>query len=873
MPEPEQGSPQTARESPVLAGHAASHEPARGRTAAAARELLRALAHDCGVLCRRIAAAIEPVREAVRGPFTRELTSIGHRLAAVSGPLREAISDALTHDLAPVRNALSGVAATFPSRRAPTLPARDSWRKLGRFLVATAAVIVIGFAAAGGAMLWALQGLPIDRSIVPESPLLLEAVNGQPLGRIGPLAGARAERRDFPDQLVAAVLSIEDRRFFSHWGVDFRGIARALYANLAAGDVVEGGSTITQQLAKMQMVGSERTLRRKLREAFVAIWLELKLSKDEILTRYLNSIYLGAGAHGMPAAARMYFDKPLSELTLSEAALLAGLVKAPSQFNPLRNFDLAWQRAGVVLDGMVDSGAIRPEGAEQAKARPPVIKRSTRTAQAATWFADWIGKHEFPRVIGYSPQSMRVRTTLRPDLQRLAEQAVAQVLNGSVRKSKARQAALVAMRPNGEVLAMVGGRAYDESQFNRAVDARRQPGSAFKLFVYFAALREGYSLDDRLNARPIEMKHWEPENYGGREYGEVPFAEAFAKSINTAAVRLAMAVGLHKVVTAARDLGIDSPLSEVPSLALGTSEVSLFELTRAFASVRQGRMRLQPWGIAAFGPEGGELRALTPPAPSGQPIKFQRELVDLLRGVVEHGTGRAAAVNGSAAGKTGTSQNYRDAWFIGFTDQLVVGVWVGNDDSSPMKQITGGTLPAQIWKRFVVAATPALDRDVPYVADEPLEQRPAAAASNEQLRSESDPSARCNIAVCASTYRSFRALDCTYRSYAGSRRLCEINSDRNDLTWGRGNGRELPPDRGSSRAAAADRSPISEDAKLPFFPLASESGADRMPGKAASRSGEASCNYDVCSSRYQSFEPSDCTYQPYGGGPRQLCRR
>jgi len=711
-------------------------------------------------------------------------------------------------------SALCGRISALVKARRKALPSFSSGgslaqrrsRRFPALLIAVLSVILIVMVGAAGAIIWALQGLPLQYrpSDSVSTPLLLEASNGQPLGRIGPVPGERAKRGDLPDQLVAAVVSTEDRRFFSHWGVDLRGMARALYVDLVAGDVVEGGSTITQQLAKMQLVGNERTFTRKLREVFAAIWLELQLSKDEILTRYLNNVYLGAGAHGVSTAARVYFDKPLSEVTLAESAMLAGLIKAPSEFNPLQNLAAAQQRASVVLDGMVDAGAITAEQAEQAKAQPATTKSQVRTARAHTWFADWIAKYEFPRAIGQSTQSMRVRTTLRPDLQQIAEQAVAQVLDSAGVRRDVHQVALIAMRPNGAVLAMVGGRDYDKNQFNRAVDAKRQPGSAFKLFVYFAALRAGYSPTSEIDAGPIQIRKWKPQNYGGRQYGEVSLAEAFANSINTAAVRLALKVGLPNVVKAARDLGIDSPLSEVPSIALGTSEVSLFELTRAFASVRQGRMRIQPWGITAFGAEDGALRTLTEPVPLGEPIRVQQQLIDLLQGVVDHGTGRAAALAETVAGKTGTSQDYRDAWFIGFTQNLVTGVWVGNDDGSSMKQITGGTLPAEIWKRFVVKAAPLLDRELPYVPPQSVGQA-RAPESSQQHSAQAEPSATCNIVACSSTYRSFRSSDCTYQPYEGSRRLCEIRPERGDVTLGRGGGRAgavvNTPERDKSKAA------------------------------------------------------------------------
>jgi membrane peptidoglycan carboxypeptidase len=337
-------------------------------------------------------------------------------------------------------------------------------------------------------MLWALHQVPLEkRSEIDRSSVLVEAANGEPLGRVGSLSDAR-RREDFPEPLVRAVLSIDDRRFFSHWGVDPLGIARAAYANWTAGSIVEGGSTITQQLVKMQFVGGERSLDRKVREALMAAWLDFRVGKDEILTRYLNSVYLGAGAYGVAAAARLYFDKPMGQLTLAESAMLAGLIQAPSRYDPIRNLEAAQRRAGVVLDAMRDAGTIDAESANAAKAKPATLKLSPSTARAGSWFADWIAKHELPKIAGSSNRTIRVRSTLEPGVQRVAERIVNEALTRSGDALGASQAALVAMRPDGAVIAMVGGRNYEESQFNRAVDAQRQPGSTFKLFVYYAAL-------------------------------------------------------------------------------------------------------------------------------------------------------------------------------------------------------------------------------------------------------------------------------------------------------------------------------------------------------------------------------------------------
>jgi membrane peptidoglycan carboxypeptidase len=422
---------------------------------------------------------------------------------------------------------------------------------------------------------------------------------------------------------------------------------------------------------------------------------------------------------------------------------------------------------------------------------------------------------------------------LVPELQQAAERAVADIFKVP-RRGGPSQAALVAMRPDGAVVAMVGGRDYDESQFNRAADARRQPGSAFKLFVYFAALRNGYSPGDIIDASPIRIKHWEPENFGGRRYGTMTLEQAFAQSVNTAAIRLATDIGLDKVVAAARDVGIDAPLPSVPSLALGTGELTLVDLTGAFAAVRAGR-RVDPFGITAFGPESDGLRAFS--APTGAVLARRDELVTLLRSVVTSGTGRGADTGGFVAGKTGTSQDYRDAWFVGFNETLVVGVWVGNDDRTPMRDVTGGSLPVQLWRRFVESAG-AIAQTEPRIA---VVQPAPPAATEETSAAERRGSAGdaffpfraagnadqalCDVHACANAYHRFRASDCTYQPRRGPRKVCAI----------------APPTAG---IAAETR------AQLPSNP---------------------SCNVDTCSRRYRSFDQTNCSYQPHGGGPRRFC--
>jgi 1A family penicillin-binding protein len=705
---------------------------AQSRTAVALRELARAIAADASLLAAHV---------------RREMPRAVERLAAEARGLRRA-GPSLRQGLSRVIKPLAPL-----SRR-------------GRWIAGAAAVILlIGFAFAG-TLLWALRDLPAGTSLAgsTEPSIILETADGQPLAQRGPFKADDLTLEAFPDHLIDAVLSIEDRRFYRHPGVDLRGILRALTRNVQAGEIVEGGSTINQQLVKILHLERERTFRRKIREAVLAIWLDLRQSKDEILTRYLNNIYMGAGATGMPAAALTYFNKRPADLSLAESALLAGLIKAPSQLNPLRDLDAARQRAALVLDAMVATGRLDARTAQLAKDRPATLDPSQVAAHAGTWFADWVAG-EAAEITGAFRGTMRIRTTLVPELQAAAEQVVTSALADARAAHGASQAALVALRPDGAVLAMVGGRSYQDSEFNRAVDALRQPGSTFKLFVYYAALRNGRGWKDRIEDAPLEVDGWRPENFG-RYYGRVSLAEAFARSLNSATVRLALEVGIDEVVAAARDLGIDAPLTATPSLALGSSEVSLLDLTGAYASVRAGVAPIEPWGIAAFGTaEQPRLFGLGPSVRPERALGPHHEpLVGLLKLVVDRGTGRAAALDGFAAGKTGTSQNYRDAWFVGFNEALVVGVWVGNDDGVPMDEVTGGQLPALIWRDFMVRAM-----DIARGAE-------ASVASAESARGEGEPTdaaaPQCNYRACARAYRSFRSSDCTFQPYRGPRKLC-----------------------------------------------------------------------------------------------------
>jgi 1A family penicillin-binding protein len=791
------------------------------------------------------------------------LEALGSDLAALAAHLRGRLAAAPRW---PARRALpAGPGSTAPGR------ARTTGRSVRR-LVLGAAIAATGVVlAVSCAMLWAVLGLPIDRTTSePEKPtLVLTAANGEPLGRAGPLTEAAVPLQDFSPTLIKAVLSTEDRRFYSHAGIDPVGILRAAHANRVAGQITEGGSTITQQLVKREYLNDDRSYVRKLREALMAIWLEAHLSKDQILTRYLNHVYLGDGAFGMAAAARLYFDKTPGDLTLPEAAMLAGLIQAPSAFDPLRHLAAAQARAATVLDAMVANHAIDAPAAAAAKADPATVKSSSRLTPAASWFADWVAKGAAP-LAGSRTGIVRVRTTLVPGLQDLAQRVLDDALAQQGRRLGVSQGALVVMRPDGAVLAMVGGRDYRRSQFNRATDANRQPGSAFKLFVYLAALRQGYAPQDTVDAGPVDIKGWQPANFDDEHYGRITLAEAFARSVNTAAVRLAMKVGLGNVVDAARDLGITEPLPKVPSLALGSVGVSLVDLTGAFASVRADRMKVRPWGVAAIGAaDGSRMLATVPPLASGQSLgPYQKPLVELLQGVVQHGTGRAAALDGFAAGKTGTSQDYRDAWFVGFDDALVVGVWVGNDDDSPMKRVVGGGLPAEIWKAFMTRATPVLEQQGTPVATDAAQPEDAAAVDDQGTEgSTGQPVAGfCDYQACSSTYHSFRASDCTYQPYdGGPRQLCEKGAP--------------PPS--SERVSAADE----PSGAAPSGAAPSGAGASGATPSGAAPSGAApsgamaeaspptQCNVAACAAHYSSFRASDCTYQPYDGGPRQLCEK
>ncbi len=577
----------------------------------------------------------------------------------------------------------------------PPAPRRRRLRvpRLRTLIAGSVFAIVVGFLIVAFLALV----LPSSRALQPlaRPTFLLLSADGRPIARRGAYKEAPVVVAALPRYVPAAFIAIEDRRFYHHFGLDLIGLARAAVTDIASGHIRQGGSTITQQLAKNTFLKSSRTFSRKFEELFIALALELRLSKDEILGRYLSSIYFGDGVYGLRAASWHYFNTRPEQLTLSEAALLAGMAKAPSALNPIEHPDSSGQRARLVLSAMVATKAITPEQAARAG---NVYLRPPQPLPIGSYFADWATPQMVLRP-NKNFGEVQLVTTEDSRLQRIAEQAIAAALDGPGRSRNASQAALVAMRRNGEVVAMVGGRDYGANQFNRATQARRQPGSAFKLFVYLAAIEDGARPDDRVSEQPVTVDHWTPRNFDGRSGRSLTLRDAFAESSNIAAVRVEESVGRRAVIHVARRLGVTSPLANDPTLALGSSELSLLELTSAYAAIAADRAPITPFGLRSA------------PRPTTRTVRLdpadEAAMLDLLRAAVSDGTGRAARLPIPVFGKTGTAQDHRDAIFVGFTGDIVAGVWVGNDDHSPMKGVTGGGLPAQIWRDFAVRSLQA----------------------------------------------------------------------------------------------------------------------------------------------------------------------
>ena len=559
---------------------------------------------------------------------------------------------------------------------------------------------------------WLAITAPLSKSLQPIAAptLTLVSAEGEPIARRGADIREPVRIAELPDHVPQAFIAIEDRRFQDHLGISLRGIARAAWRNMGAGGVREGGSTITQQLAKISFLTHDRTMARKGQEVLIAFWLEAWLTKEEILERYLSNVYLGDNVYGLRAASHHYFSVPPEKLTVPQAAMLAGMVKAPSRLAPTKNYNQARQRGRTVIAQMIEQGYLTR--AEANKLRPARLKVEKHAdVPTGTYFADWVLPAARDREeVGYGAQT--VQTTLEARLQKIAQRTVRQAGLGGA------QVALVAMRPDGRVVAMIGGKDYGRSAFNRATQARRQPGSAFKLFVWLAALRAGMDPDDPIEDTPLKVGDWQPKNYENRYRGTLTLREALAVSSNVGAVRIAQRVGMENVVRAARDLGVTSPLRPHPSLALGTSGVTLLEMTAAYAAVAAEAYPVPPHGLVEEErPWWRRMWDSSVGGATGDP-NFD-ELRDMLGAVVQQGTGRGAALAVPAYGKTGTTQDNRDAIFIGFAEDLIVGVWVGNDDNSPLGQVAGGGLPARIWRNFMTAALdtqPAQPKAAPIAA-------------------------------------------------------------------------------------------------------------------------------------------------------------
>jgi penicillin-binding protein 1A len=543
-----------------------------------------------------------------------------------------------------------------------------------------------------------------------EPGLMILASDGSEIAEQGTFFGDAVNMAELPDYVPNAVIAIEDRRFQSHYGVDPIGISRAMFRNAIKGQMREGGSTLTQQLAKNLFLSHERTFKRKAQELVFAMWLESKFTKDEILQLYLNRVYFGGGANGIDKASRTFYGKSAYELSLMEAATLAGVLKAPTTYNPARNPEDALSRAKLVLASMVDQGYVTQEEAQEAIDSPS--KAAVHDFTPATQYAvDWING-QLPLLIKKQTQSLVIETTIEPAIQNQAENILRKRLADNAKKLGVAQGAVVTLDTDGAIRALVGGRSYKRSQFNRATEAKRQPGSAFKAFVYLAALENGYRPNSIEVDEPVKIGNWSPENYRRKYLGPVSLDKAYALSLNTVAAKLTNAIAPSSVTQVAKRLGISSKLGQDASIALGTSEVSLLEMTAAFAPFANGGKAVEPYIVKRILSRDGTVIYERGGSGLAQVIG-ERNLGDMnamMRQVVLTGTGTKARFDGQdMGGKTGTSQDYRDAWFVGYTPYLVTGVWMGNDDNAPTKKVTGGSLPALVWHDIMQKA----HRDLP----------------------------------------------------------------------------------------------------------------------------------------------------------------
>lgn len=538
----------------------------------------------------------------------------------------------------------------------------------------------------------------IERTRLPATTILTES--GQEIESYGGVYSEIVYAEDLPSYVRDAVISTEDRRFYSHFGFDFVSFGRAMVVNLIHRRYVQGGSTITQQVSKNLFLTPEKNIKRKVQELLMAFWLEKKFTKNQILTLYLNRVYMGAGTYGIEAASQKFFHKSSHDINMMEASILAGLLKAPARYNPISSKKRAVERATVVLQNMVDNRKITEKQKILALKMP--IGNNKYNFDGGKYFADWV-YNEVNAYIGERDIDINVYTTLDGKLQKAAETILQQAVAAN-RKNNVTNGAIVVIDNSGAVKAMVGGISYRNSQFNRAVQALRQPGSSFKTFVYLAALEDGFEPDDTIEDKPIAIGKWKPENYDKRYYGKVSVKDAFRRSLNLATIDLSNRISKQKIIELAHKMGISTPINNAPSMPLGSFEVKIIDMAVAYSTIANGGFANWPYSInEIYSKDGYKIYERT----SDEKNKIISDeaienITSMLQSVIENGTGKKARLPFFAAGKTGTSQDYRDAWFAGFSRGYTAVVWVGNDNNSPMKNISGGTLPAEIWKKLML---------------------------------------------------------------------------------------------------------------------------------------------------------------------------
>lgn len=611
-----------------------------------------------------------------------------------------------------------GQGAYRSAKRSPRARLIDLPQGRRGWALVVARLLMGGMLVAGLVVIYFTSTLPDIRSIdtiKKQQGITIETEDGRVIANYGDVYGRYLTYDQLPRTLIQAVVATEDRRFFVHHGVDFWGIARAMAINVVHGHVVQGGSTVTQQVAKNVFLTPERSVTRKIQEVLLAFWLEGRFSKKEIMAIYLNRVYLGGGTFGVDAAAHRYFNKSATDLNLYESALMAGLLKAPSRYSPAANIERSRERVHQVLLNMVDAGFLKESAVKPAlESYVKSPAKDTSSGGDVRYFTDWV-VDEIPNTVGQVDDDLIVTTTMSTTLQREASDALQNVISMQGQGKNVSQGALVAMTPDGAVKALVGGLDYAKSQYNRAAQAKRQPGSSFKLFVYLSALEAGYTPQTTVTDAPIAMqvgnKAWTPDNNERNEYrGDIPLVEALRFSLNTVSVRLSQSVGIARVAQMAERLGLPN-IPAYPSIALGAVEATLLDMTGAYAHLPNRGNRVTPYGILRVRTvKGDELfKREEPPAESLLSENVVNEMNYMLIDAATRGTGSKAALKGyQTAGKTGTSSDFKDAWFIGFTNQLVAGVWVGNDDNKPMKKIYGGTIPAMVWHEFMTHAMDGL---------------------------------------------------------------------------------------------------------------------------------------------------------------------